>query len=128
MLRKLKHVDKDSLVLTKGRAACELDTADELLTTELMFNGVFSNLDKHELVALCACLIPLGEKSQVRWLFCNSTRPQAQTLCPCSTPAFESSVKEAGDGVRKGWCQEFIVNEDYTVSSVSGKMSQKEAG
>ena len=49
----------------KGRAACELDTADELLTTELMFNGVFGGLDKHQLVALVSCLVPV-EKSQVR--------------------------------------------------------------
>lgn len=61
-------MDGNGLVLTKGRAACEIDTADELLTTELMFNGVFTNLDKHELVALCACLIPLGERTQVDYI------------------------------------------------------------
>ena len=54
------------IVLTKGRAACEIDAADELLTTELMFNGLFSKLDKHQIVALTSCLIPLGEKSVVR--------------------------------------------------------------
>ncbi len=64
MLRRLGHVDKDGIVLTKGRAACEFDAADELLTTELMFNGVFTSLDKHQLVALASCLIPLGEKTQ----------------------------------------------------------------
>lgn len=52
--------------MTKGRAACEIDTADELLTVELMFNGVFSKLDKHQIVALASCLIPLGEKSQAK--------------------------------------------------------------
>jgi len=64
VLRRLGHVDKEGIVLTKGRAACEIDTADELLTTELMFNGVFSTLDKHQLVSLASCLIPLGEKTQ----------------------------------------------------------------
>jgi hypothetical protein len=35
-----------------------------------MFNGVFSGLDIHALVALASCLIPL-DKSQVRvfWLY-----------------------------------------------------------
>ena len=66
MLRRLGHVSADGIVLTKGRAACEIDTADELLTTELMFNGVFNGLDKHQLVALASCLIPMGEKSAVR--------------------------------------------------------------
>ena len=64
-MRRLGHVDDKGLVLTKGRAACEIDAADELLTVELMFNGVFSKLDKHQVVALASCLIPLGEKTQV---------------------------------------------------------------
>ena len=65
MLRKLGMVDEEGLVTLKGRAACEIDTADELLTTEMMFNGTFNGLDKHQLVALVSCLVP-GEKSQVQ--------------------------------------------------------------
>ncbi len=38
------------VVLLKGQAACEIDTADELLTAELMFNGTLIGLDKHQLV------------------------------------------------------------------------------
>ena len=64
MLRKLGMIDGEGLVTLKGRAACEIDTADELLTTEMMFNGTFNGLDKHQLVALVSCLVP-GEKSQV---------------------------------------------------------------
>ena len=75
MLRKLGHVSPQGIVLTKGRAACEIDTTDELLTTELMFNGVFSALDKHQMVALAACLIPLGEKSQAGYLALLSPLP-----------------------------------------------------
>ena len=65
MLRKLGHVTKEGVVTLKGRAACEISTGDELLTTELMFNGVFNSLDKHQLVALLSCLVPV-EKSNVR--------------------------------------------------------------
>lgn len=64
MLRKLGHVTKEGVVTLKGRAACEISTGDELLTTELMFNGVFNSLDKHQLVALISCLVPV-EKSNV---------------------------------------------------------------
>lgn len=32
VLQKLGHVSADGTVLLKGRAACEIDTADELLT------------------------------------------------------------------------------------------------
>ena len=48
----------------QGRAACEIDTADELLATELLLNGVFSELDEHLLAALASTLIP-QEKTQV---------------------------------------------------------------
>ena len=57
-------IDEEGIVTLKGRAACEIDTADELLTTEMMFNGTFNGLDKHQLVSLVSCLVP-GEKSQV---------------------------------------------------------------
>ncbi|GAA0163230.1 DNA metabolism protein [Lithospermum erythrorhizon] len=39
VLRKLGHIDSDGVVQLKGRAACLIDTGDELLVTELMFNG-----------------------------------------------------------------------------------------
>ncbi len=64
VLRKLGHVTAEGVVSMKGRAACEISTGDELLTTELMFNGVFNSLDKHQLVALISCLVPV-EKSNV---------------------------------------------------------------
>lgn len=57
VLRKLGHVDAEGVVTLKGRAACEVDTADELLTAEMMFNGTFGALDKHQLAALVSCLI-----------------------------------------------------------------------
>ena len=64
MLRKLGMIDGEGVVQIKGKAACEIDTADELLATELMLDGTFSGLDRHQLVALVSCLVP-GEKSQV---------------------------------------------------------------
>ena len=70
MLRKLGMIDGEGVVTVKGRAACEIDTADELLTTEMMFNGTFNGLDKHQLVALVSCLVP-GEKSQVWACLCQ---------------------------------------------------------
>eukprot|EP00891_Asterochloris_glomerata_P002642 jgi/Astpho2/2642/fgenesh1_pm.00049_%23_6_t len=63
VLRKLGMIDGEGVVQIKGKAACEIDTADELLATELMLDGTFSGLDKHQLVALVSCLVP-GEKSQ----------------------------------------------------------------
>lgn len=62
VLKKLGHIDAEGVVQLKGRAACLIDTGDELLVTELMFNGTFNDLDKHQIAALASCFIP-GDKS-----------------------------------------------------------------
>ena len=89
VLRKLGMIDSEGIVTLKGRAACEIDTADELLTTEMMFNGTLNGLDKHQLVALVSCLVP-GEKSQasphVPLRSCLLAAPQALIMIPGDAP------------------------------------------
>ena len=41
VLRRLGYVDSDGVVTVKGRAAAVIQSADELVLTELMFSGVF---------------------------------------------------------------------------------------
>jgi ATP-dependent RNA helicase DOB1 len=41
----------------KGRVACEIDTGDELVTTELLFNGVFNDLTVSQACALLSCFV-----------------------------------------------------------------------
>ncbi|XP_041999586.1 DExH-box ATP-dependent RNA helicase DExH10-like [Salvia splendens] len=62
VLKRLGHIDGDGVVQLKGRAACLIDTGDELLVTELMFNGTFNDLDHHQVAALASCFIH-GDKS-----------------------------------------------------------------
>ncbi|KAL7096256.1 hypothetical protein ACP275_10G070200 [Erythranthe tilingii] len=62
VLKRLGHIDGDGVVQLKGRAACLIDTGDELLVTELMFNGTFNDLDHHQVAALASCFIP-GDRS-----------------------------------------------------------------
>ncbi|XP_077215010.1 DExH-box ATP-dependent RNA helicase DExH10-like [Tasmannia lanceolata] len=62
VLKRLGHIDSDGVVQLKGRAACFIDTGDELLVTELMFNGTFNDLDHHQVTALASCFVP-GDKS-----------------------------------------------------------------
>lgn len=57
VLRRLGHVDEDNVVQMKGRTACEINTADELLVTELIFNGVFNDLTPAQTAALLSCLV-----------------------------------------------------------------------
>lgn len=54
VLRRLGHIDASNVVLTKGRVACEVNTADELLVTELIFNGVFNDLSPAQTVCCFA--------------------------------------------------------------------------
>eukprot|EP00960_Hanusia_phi_P004771 138374-Hanusia_phi.AAC.1 len=44
VLRRLKYTDSDDVVQIKGRAAAEIDCGDELVLTELIFEGVFNDL------------------------------------------------------------------------------------
>ena len=46
----------------KGKVACEISTADELLATELMFTGIYNDLSVAHCVALISCLV-FNEKS-----------------------------------------------------------------
>jgi len=57
VLRRLGHVSDDGVIQNKGRVACEVSTADELLVTELMFSGVFNELDPKKLASLLSCLV-----------------------------------------------------------------------
>jgi hypothetical protein len=71
-------------LLAQGRAASEVDTADELLAAELMFNGTFGSLDKHQLAALVSCLVP-AEKSSVRGS-AACAHPPPTNNCQCAPP------------------------------------------
>ena len=41
----------------------QIDTADELMVTELLFNAVWKTLDTPQLVALLSCMVPCKEKN-----------------------------------------------------------------
>ena len=47
VMRRLELCDKNDVTLLKGKVACRISAADELLTTELLFSGLFQNLDSH---------------------------------------------------------------------------------
>ncbi|KAL2630865.1 hypothetical protein R1flu_015551 [Riccia fluitans] len=65
VLKRLGHINSDGVVQLKGRAACLIDTVDELLVTELMFNGLFNNLDHPQTVAIATCFLPVEKSKEV---------------------------------------------------------------
>ena len=61
-LRRLGYIDGSNVLLPKGRVACCIDGADELLTTELLVGGgLATELSTAEVAALASCLLQ-GDK------------------------------------------------------------------
>ncbi|RKP09548.1 rRNA-processing arch domain-containing protein [Thamnocephalis sphaerospora] len=63
VLRRLGYTNAADVIDIKGRVACEISTGDELMLTELMFNGVFNDLTVEQTVSLLSCFV-FQEKSE----------------------------------------------------------------
>ena len=57
VLRRLGFTTQADIVDMKGRVACEISTGDELLLTELIFNGVFNPLSPEQCAGLLSCFV-----------------------------------------------------------------------
>lgn len=56
-MRRLDLADKNDVPTLKGKVACSISASDEILITELLFSGVFQDLDPMQTASLCSCLI-----------------------------------------------------------------------
>ena len=54
---RLGYPDAADVIEMKGRVACEISSGDELLLTELIFNGAFNDLTVEQEVALLSCFV-----------------------------------------------------------------------
>lgn len=57
VLRRLGYSTAADVIELKGRVACEISSADELLLTEMIFNGVFNDLTVDQIVAILSCFV-----------------------------------------------------------------------
>ncbi|KAK8784902.1 hypothetical protein V5799_008735 [Amblyomma americanum] len=62
VLRRLGYSTAADVMEIKGKVACEISSADELLVTEMIFNNTFNELNVHQATALLSCLV-FQEKS-----------------------------------------------------------------
>ncbi|XP_067622006.1 exosome RNA helicase MTR4 [Eurosta solidaginis] len=62
VLRRMEYCTAADVIEFKGRVACELSSADELLITEMIFNGIFNDITTAQSVALLSCFV-CDEKS-----------------------------------------------------------------
>ncbi|KAI0718441.1 antiviral helicase [Cerioporus squamosus] len=65
VLRRLGFTTAEDIVDMKGRVACEISTGDELLLTELIFNGVFNSLSPEQCAGLLSCFVFTEKSEQV---------------------------------------------------------------
>ena len=63
VLRRLGFINDADVVQLKARVACEISTGDELVLSELLFNGFFNDLTPEQVAAALSCFI-FEEKSQ----------------------------------------------------------------
>lgn len=57
VLRRLGFTNKEDIVQIKGKVACEISACDEILVTELMFAGVFNEMECNEISAILSALV-----------------------------------------------------------------------
>lgn len=57
VLRRLGFTTANDVIELKGRVACEISSGDELLLTELIFNGNFNELTPAQCAALLSCFV-----------------------------------------------------------------------
>ena len=56
-LRRLGFCTSNDVVEMKGRVACEINTGDKLLLTEMIFEGVLNTLSPEQAAALLSCFV-----------------------------------------------------------------------
>lgn len=57
VLRRLGFVNEAEVVLLKARVACEISTGDELVLSELLFDGFFNDLTPEQIAAVVSCFV-----------------------------------------------------------------------
>jgi ATP-dependent RNA helicase DOB1 len=63
VLRRLGYCSQSDVIEMKGRVACEITSGDELLLTEMLFNGAFADLTPHQINSLLSCFV-FDEKTE----------------------------------------------------------------
>lgn len=79
VLKRLQYVTEDGVLSPKGRFACELTTGDELVLTDMVFDGIFNDLTVQQIVAILSCFVH---------------KESAKSESPKLKPEFEAVVRK----------------------------------
>ncbi|CAG8516159.1 9016_t:CDS:10, partial [Ambispora leptoticha] len=64
VLKRLNYIDQNGTVQLKGQIACEINSADQLVLTELILDNTFGEFEPEEIVALLSCFV-FQEKHEI---------------------------------------------------------------
>lgn len=103
VLKSLGFCNQDDIVQTKGRVACEISSGDELLLTELIFNGAFNDLTPQQSAALLSCFVFTEKSEQITRLKNELEEPMKKMKEAAKKIAEE--IKSAGIDIKE---QEYI--------------------
>ena len=62
VMRRLDLADKNDVTTLKGKVACSISASDEIIITEMLFSGLFNELDALQTAAILSCLIYTDSK------------------------------------------------------------------
>ena len=79
MLKHLRFIDDNATVLLKGRVACEINSAPELILTELILENILAEYTPHEVVALLSIFV-FVEKSDAKPVIPNKLVDGLETI------------------------------------------------
>lgn len=63
VMRRLELCDKNDVPTIKGKVAAHISTSDEILLTEMLFSGLFNDMEATHVAALLSCLVYTEGKS-----------------------------------------------------------------
>eukprot|EP00300_Choanocystis_sp_HF-7_P014133 c18578_g1_i2.p1 GENE.c18578_g1_i2~~c18578_g1_i2.p1 ORF type:complete len:1024 (+),score=274.98 c18578_g1_i2:41-3073(+) len=131
LLRRLGHTNSDNVIQMKGRIACEISAADEILVTELIFNGVFNDLPVESSVAMLSALVCdekdkelklSTEMQKVFTIVTDTARAVAKVMVECKInidpEEYVESFKPSVMDVVHMWCKGAKFSEVCEVSSM----------
>jgi len=57
VLWRMDYINKEDVVQTKGRIACDISAGDELIVTELLVSGIFNKLEPEIIAGVLSALV-----------------------------------------------------------------------
>ncbi|KAL8278507.1 hypothetical protein RQP46_009197 [Phenoliferia psychrophenolica] len=105
VLKDLQFIDDNSTVLLKGRVACEINSANELVLTELILENTFAAYEPEEVVALLSCFI-FQEKTDVEPLLTPKLEDGKATILEITERVRRVQSKHRADVAEEGFSTE----------------------